>query len=154
MQKQAKRPTIKEVASAAGVSTQTVSRVMNDRPDVSPETRERVLKVIEQLGYQPSALARSLIQQRSYTLGVVTAGLKYIGPSRTLSGITQRQQRNMGYSLLLIELPSFDTNKVIPILQDFTPGTWMGLSGQFRRWGKTASGSKTHRCALRCLSFF
>ncbi len=89
MQKQAKRPTIKEVASAAGVSTQTVSRVMNDRPDVSPETRERVLKVIEQLGYQPSALARSLIQQRSYTLGVVTAGLKYIGPSRTLSGITQ-----------------------------------------------------------------
>src|SRR5512137_644921 len=98
------RPTIKQVAAAAGVSTQTVSRVMNDRPDVSPETRERVLRVIEEMGYQPSALARSLIQQRSYTLGVVTAGLKYIGPSRTLSGITSAAEQ-AGYSLLLIELP-------------------------------------------------
>ena len=113
-----KRPNIKQVASAAGVSTQTVSRVMNDRPDVSPETRERVQNVIEELGYQPSALARSLIQQRSYTLGVVTAGLKYIGPSRTLSGITNAAEE-FGYSLLLKELPSFSANHVIPILQEF-----------------------------------
>jgi LacI family transcriptional regulator len=111
------RPTIKQVAAAAGVSTQTVSRVLNDRPDVSPETRERVLNVIEDLGYQPSAVARSLIQQRSYTLGVVTAGLKYTGPSRTLSGITQAAA-NKGYSLLLMELPSFDSNNVTPILQE------------------------------------
>jgi DNA-binding LacI/PurR family transcriptional regulator len=83
-----KRPTIKQVAKVAGVSTQTVSRVINDRPDVAPETRERIQMAIDELGYQPSALARSLIQQRSYTLGVVTAGLKYIGPSRTLNGIT------------------------------------------------------------------
>lgn len=113
-----KRPTIKQVASAAGVSTQTVSRVMNDRPDVSPETRERVQKVIDKLGYQPSALARSLIQQRSYTLGVVTAGLKYIGPSRTLSGITNAAEE-FGYSLLLKELPSFNANHVVPLLQEF-----------------------------------
>lgn len=113
-----KRPTIKQVASAAGVSTQTVSRVMNDRPDVSTETRERVQKVIDELGYQPSALARSLIRQRSYTLGVVTAGLKYIGPSRTLSGITNAAEEN-GYSLLLKELPSFSANHVIPIIQEF-----------------------------------
>ena len=112
------RPTIKQVAATAGVSTQTVSRVMNDRPDVSPETRERVLRVIKEMGYQPSALARSLIQQRSYTLGVVTAGLKYIGPSRTLSGITSAAEQ-AGYSLLLIELPSFDSNHVLPILQGF-----------------------------------
>lgn len=113
-----KRPTIKQVASLAGVSTQTVSRVMNDRPDVSPETRERVQRVIEQLGYQPSALARSLIQQRSYTLGVVTAGLKYTGPSRTLSGITNAAEE-FGYSLLLKELPSFNANHVIPIVHEF-----------------------------------
>lgn len=112
-----KRPTIKEVAFLAGVSTQTVSRVMNNRPDVSAETRERVQKVIEELGYQPSALARSLIQQRSFTLGVVTAGLKYIGPSRTLSGITNAAEEH-GYSLLLKELPSFNANDVFPSLQE------------------------------------
>ena len=110
------RATIKEVASAAGVSTQTVSRVINDRPDVSPETRKRVQEIIDQLGYQPSALARSLIRQRSYTLGVVTAGLKYIGPSRTLSGIT-RAAESAGYSLLLKELSDFNTNNVGPIFQ-------------------------------------
>ncbi len=88
-----KRATIKEVARDAGVSTQTVSRVINNRPDVSPETRSRVQQVIEELGYQPSALARSLIQRRSYTLGVVTAGLKYVGPSRTLNGILQKAEQ-------------------------------------------------------------
>ena len=110
------RPTIKEVATAAGVSTQTVSRVINKRPDVSPETRKRVQSVIEELGYRPSALARSLIQQRSYTLGVVTAGLRFIGPSRTLSGITSAAEEK-GYSLLLKELPEFDTTDTSPIFQ-------------------------------------
>lgn len=112
------RPTIKEVASAAGVSTQTVSRVINDRPDVSPETRSRVLNIIDELGYQPSALARSLIRQRSDTLGVVTAGLKYIGPSRTLSGITGAAEE-AGFALLLKELPRFDANNIVPIFQAF-----------------------------------
>src|SRR5829696_10121072 len=101
------RATIKEVASAARVSTQTVSRVINERPDVSPETRRRVQEVIKELSYQPSALARSLISQRSHTLGVVTAGLRYIGPSRTLSGITSAAEE-FGYSVLLKELPNFD----------------------------------------------
>jgi LacI family transcriptional regulator len=110
-----KRITIKQVAQEAQVSTQTVSRVINDRPDVAPETRQRVKQVIERLGYQPSALARSLIHQRSYTLGVVTAGLKFIGPSRTLNGITF-QTEEMGYTLLLKELPGFDTNEIEPIL--------------------------------------
>ena len=112
------RATIKEVASVAGVSTQTVSRVINERPDVSPETRKRVQEVIKELSYQPSALARSLIQQRSHTLGVATAGLKYIGPSRTLSGITAAAEE-AGYALLLKELPSFDTEDGAPIFQAF-----------------------------------
>ncbi len=111
-----KRATIKQVAKAAGVSTQTVSRVINNRPDVAPETRERIQNIITDLGYQPSALARSLIQQRSYTLGVVTAGLKYIGPSRTLNGITS-QAEEMGYTLLLKELSHFDTENIEPIIQ-------------------------------------
>lgn len=110
------RATIKEVASVAGVSTQTVSRVVNEMPDVSPETRKRVQEVIKELSYQPSALARSLISQRSHTLGVVTAGLRYIGPSRTLSGIASAAEE-AGYSLLLKELPNFDSNDIGPIFQ-------------------------------------
>jgi LacI family transcriptional regulator len=110
------RATIKEVASVAGVSTQTVSRVINERPDVSPETRKKVQEVIKHLSFQPSALARSLISQRSHTLGVVTAGLRHIGPSRTLSGITAAAEE-AGYSILLKELPNYDTEDITPIFQ-------------------------------------
>jgi DNA-binding LacI/PurR family transcriptional regulator len=110
-----RKVTIKDVAAAAGVSHQTVSRVMNNRPDVADETRRRVLQVIEDLNYQPSAIARSLIQQHSFTLGVVTAGLKYIGPSRTLNGITE-QAEELGYAVLLKELPGFHTYDIKSIL--------------------------------------
>jgi len=77
-----------------------------------------VQNIIDSMGYRPSALARSLIRQRSYTLGIVTAGLKYLGPSRTLSGITSAAEE-AGYSLLLKELPRFNTNNITPILQSF-----------------------------------
>jgi len=109
------RVTIIDVARAAGVSKQTVSRVLNERPDVASETRQHVKDVIERLGYKPSALARSLIHQRTFTLGVVTAGLKYIGPSQTLNGIAARAEE-LGYTLLLIELPTFDITNTQPIV--------------------------------------
>lgn len=115
--KNPRRVTIKEIARLAGVSNQTVSRVINDRPDVSPETRHRVQDLIDEMGYQPSALARSLIQQRSYTLGVVTAGLKFIGPSRTLNGITSQAEK-AGYSLILKELPSFKIVNAVHLLDN------------------------------------
>jgi DNA-binding LacI/PurR family transcriptional regulator len=133
------RATIKEVASVAGVSTQTVSRVINERPDVSPETRRRVQEVIKELSYQPSALARSLISQRTHTLGVVTAGLRHIGPSRTLSGITSAAEE-AGYSVLLKELPSYDTEDITPIFQAFLSRHVDGIIwavpevGENRKW--------------------
>ncbi|HSV84929.1 MAG TPA: LacI family DNA-binding transcriptional regulator [Levilinea sp.] len=110
-----RRVTIKQVAQAAGVSTQTVSRVLNDRPDVAAETRQRIKHIMIALGYQPSALARSLIQQRSYTLGVVTAGLNYSGPSRTLFGISM-QAEQLGYTLILKQLPSFTSLDIEPLI--------------------------------------
>src|SRR5512136_1168843 len=134
-----KRTTIKQVAKAAEVSTQTVSRVINNRPDVSPETRERIHKVIKELKYQPSALARSLISRRSYTLGVVTAGLKYFGPSRTLNGITSMAEE-LKYALLLEELPHFDSEDIKPLLQDLISHHVDGIVwavpevGDNRRW--------------------
>ena len=110
-----KRITIKDVAHAAGVSTQTVSRVMNKFSYVSEETRQRVEAVVDELGYRPSTLARSLIQQRSYTLGVVTFGLKYIGPSRTLNGVADKADE-LGYMLLMKELDNFDINSIDDVI--------------------------------------
>lgn len=92
--------TIRQVAQKAGVSTQTVSRVLNNRPDVAVETRELVQQVIVQLGYKPSALARSLIRRRSLTLGVVIAELGQYGPMRRLLGMEQAAT-DFGYRLHL-----------------------------------------------------
>src|SRR5215813_3658756 len=76
--------TIKQVAEAAGVSVMTVSRVLNNRPDVSSATRKRIQQIIDELGYAPNAMASSLRQGRSNTLGIVATGIEYFGPSRTI----------------------------------------------------------------------
>ncbi len=66
-----KRVTIKDVAQAAGVSRQTVSRAINNRNEISPETRARVLQIAKEMGYRPSSIARSLATRRTSTLGLV-----------------------------------------------------------------------------------
>jgi LacI family transcriptional regulator len=96
----AKVVTIKDVAKFAGVSSMTVSRVLNDRPDVSPQTRKRIQEVIQELGYAPSEIARSLSHGRSNILGVVSSGLEFYGPSRTLVGI-EKQANDLGFSLMV-----------------------------------------------------
>ena len=98
-----------------GVSTQTVSRVINNRPDVSPETRAAVKAAIASVGFQPSAVARSLVQRRSKTIGVVVAGLKFFGVAQTLNGITEESEAS-GYALLLKELASYDDAEVIRVV--------------------------------------
>ena len=63
--------TIDEIAETAKVSKTTVSRVLNDKPDVSIRTRERVQKIIEQYGYQPNAGARAMVQRRVNNVGLI-----------------------------------------------------------------------------------
>ena len=98
--------TLKDVAKLAGVSTKTVSRVVNNQGEIRKETRERVQVAIEQLDYRPNFLARSLIHQRTNTLGVVAWGIDFFGPSRTVVGIEQ-QAHQLDYSLFLnlMDLP-------------------------------------------------
>ena len=67
--------TIKDVARLSEVSISTVSRVINDSKPVSPEVRKRVLKVIEETGYKPNDVARSLVTKRSYLIGVIINNL-------------------------------------------------------------------------------
>jgi LacI family transcriptional regulator len=113
-----KKTTIYEVAKEAGVSRQTISRVLNNRPDVAPVTRKHVQDIIQRMEYHPSAIARSLSAKKSHILGVVTAGLIYAGPSRTLSGITGKAEE-LGYGLLLKELTSYSSNNIHPLIQWF-----------------------------------
>ncbi len=115
MLSQNRRITIQDVARQAGVSTQTVSRVINDRPDVATHTRQRVAVIVERIGYHPSELARSLVHQRSLTIGVVTAGLQEIGPSRTLKGIVSRAEE-LGYAVILQGLSRYSADDLWPIL--------------------------------------
>src|SRR5512147_1118315 len=65
------RVTMSDVARKAGVSLMTVSRVINNKGDVSSETRQRILEIISSLGYRPSAIARSLATQETRTIGLV-----------------------------------------------------------------------------------
>lgn len=112
----AQKTTIRDIARMCNVSTQTVSRVINNRPDVAEKTRAAVEQTIARMGYQPSALARSLVQQHSYTLGLIIAGLRYIGVSQTLNGITEQCEES-NYALMIKELPRFDTSHLVPVIE-------------------------------------
>jgi DNA-binding LacI/PurR family transcriptional regulator len=112
------RVTIKEIARETGVSVQTVSRVINKRPDVSPETRASVEAAIAQHGFQPSAVARSLVRRRSQMLGVIAAGLRYFGVAQTLTGVAEEAEAS-GYSIILKELASFDVPDIVPVVEFF-----------------------------------
>ena len=94
------RVTIIDVARQANVSAGTVSNALTGKRPVAQETRTRIMQAIRDLGYQPNLLARGLVNQRSQTLGMVTSGLDYYGPSRTLIGIDQ-EANALGYALLL-----------------------------------------------------
>lgn len=101
--------TIKDVAQKAGLSIATVSRVINNHPDVSGQTRLHVLRVIEELAYQPNAVARSLIHGRSNVLGVVSTGIEFYGPSQTMASI-ERAAHQLGYWLMSSLLPDPETD--------------------------------------------
>lgn len=93
-----KAVTISEVAAAAGVSYQTVSRVVNDHPSVSPATRQLVQQMIGELGYRPNVFARSLVTRRSHRVGIITLGASYYGPAQTITSIETALRRD-GYTL-------------------------------------------------------
>lgn len=88
------KATIKQVAAAAEVSTATVSRVLNDSGYVSDEIRERVLETVRRLNYQPSAIARSLKQDKTYMIGVIVPDISnayFMGISRGIEDVVGQQ---------------------------------------------------------------
>ena len=92
-----------DVAARAGVSHQTVSRVINGSPNVAPLTRERVERAIAELGYRPNTAARALVTGSTRTIGFVTVSINQYGPAQTLIGL-ERAARAAGYSLAVTVL--------------------------------------------------
>src|SRR2546429_32155 len=102
----APRPVMADVARRAGVSHQTVSRVLNGHPNVSPGTRASVLAAIRDLGYRPNAAARTLVTGRTNVLGVISFDTTLYGPASMLYGI--ERAAHPGYSVAIASLASFD----------------------------------------------
>jgi DNA-binding LacI/PurR family transcriptional regulator len=92
--------TIRDVAVLAGVSHQTVSRVINGHNSVADPTRQRVLGAIEKLGYVPSPMARGLTSNRTHTLGMVTADLSEAFFARAVAG-AEVEARRRNYFLIV-----------------------------------------------------
>lgn len=87
---------VREVAVRAGVSRQTVSRVLNDHPEVAADTKRRVLAAMAELGYRMNNAARALGTRRSRTLGVLASDALQYGPSRSIAAI-EASARQAGY---------------------------------------------------------
>jgi DNA-binding LacI/PurR family transcriptional regulator len=105
-----------DVAKLAGVSLQTVSRVINDSPHVRDETRERVQDAMRKLEYRPNPVARALVTGRSRTLGVVSFDTTLHGPASTLFGI-ERAAHEADYFVSIVSLRELTSAAVVSAVE-------------------------------------
>jgi len=106
-----KGPRMVDVARLAGVSQQTVSRVVRGATNVSPEIQERVETAISQLRYRRNPAAAALASNRTMTIGVVSFELSVLGPTVALYGISE-EARQYGYSTRLVTLGSLERGAI------------------------------------------
>jgi DNA-binding LacI/PurR family transcriptional regulator len=102
-----KAPSIRDVARLAGVSHQTVSRVLNDHASLRPETRERVETVMAELNYRPNPAARALVTSRSRIIGVLSAQSSEYGPASSIKGI-EEAARARGFFVIVANVDGRD----------------------------------------------
>ena len=105
-----------DVAELAGVSQQTVSRVVNSREYVGGDTRERVLAAMRELDYRPNRAAQALVTGRSKTLGVISIESVAFGPSSVLLGL-ERAAHAHGYFVSVARLASLDRGSLFQALE-------------------------------------
>jgi DNA-binding LacI/PurR family transcriptional regulator len=97
------KPVMADVARLAGVSHQTVSRVINGSPSIRPATKARVERAIAELGYRPNTAARALVTRRSGIIGIVGTNSGLYGPS-SIQRSVQEAARTAGYFSSLVPL--------------------------------------------------
>jgi DNA-binding LacI/PurR family transcriptional regulator len=110
-------PVMADVARLAGVSHQTVSRVLNDHPNVRAPTRDRVLAAIRELAYRPNAAARTLVTRRTHTLGVITVDTMLYGPTSMLYGF--ERAAHDAYFVSIASLPALDPASMLEAVDRF-----------------------------------
>ncbi|MFC4592504.1 LacI family DNA-binding transcriptional regulator [Sphaerisporangium corydalis] len=108
-----------DVAKMAGVSQQTVSRVVNEHAKVSAATRAQVLRAIDLLGYRRNLVARALVTRNSRRLGVVSFETTLYGPASTVYGIEQAA-RDAGYLISIVSLRTIDMAGVLDGIEHLT----------------------------------
>ncbi len=119
-------PKMTDVARRAGVSHQTVSRVINAQPNVAGPTRERVLAAISELGYRRNAQARALVTQRTQTIGVVTRDTTLYGPASTLLAI-ELAARAAGYRVSIASARLRDPGSIAEAVDELVAAAVDGL---------------------------
>jgi DNA-binding LacI/PurR family transcriptional regulator len=116
MTRNSDRPAVMyDVARLAQVSHQTVSRVLNNQPNVRPETRQRVEAAIRALNYRPNAMARGLVTRRARRIGVISFSSLLFGPAATLSGI-EHAARDAGYAITVATLDHSHASEIASVL--------------------------------------
>ncbi|MEY5023536.1 MAG: hypothetical protein RL569_449 [Actinomycetota bacterium] len=106
-----KQANIYDVARLAKVSHQTVSRVLNNNPSIRPETKTRVLKAMESLGYRPSRAARALASSRSKMLGILSSDTDFTGPAAMVHHM-EAAARAQGYFVVTVGIDANDEQSV------------------------------------------
>src|SRR4029450_10534508 len=114
----ARRAVMYDVARLAGVSHQTVSRVVNDSPHVRADTRGRVLGAMRKLDYRPNSVARALVTGRSKTIGILTFTATLYSQASTLLGI-ERAADAAGYFVSVARLDALDRASVRRAIERF-----------------------------------
>lgn len=122
----AKAATIYDVAAAAGVSHQTVSRYLAGFPGIRPATKERVEQALDALAYRPNLSARGLKLGRSYIIAALTHELDQVGPARVAEGATAAA-REAGYVLDLVSLDVHNPRAIEETLQVLSQQTLAGV---------------------------
>ena len=128
---------MRDVASKAGVSFQTVGKVLNGKGSVSPETRERILGAAEDLGYVPNALARSLVTRSTCTIGIVASDLSDAELARFVVG-AEREARRQGHGVLIgsIDRKGTDAERYLRMLLERRVDGILTAAPQMERNGR------------------
>ena len=147
-----KEITMNDVAVACGVSYQTVSRAINGMEDISEETRSRILKMVDKLGYRPNMAARHLASRQSSVIGIVTSDISFYGATQVMLS-AGRTAREAGYALMLAEIQDESLDEIHRAVNEPvrpSRGRYFALSG---RGGLSGSSGHLPERAVRRSQF-